>query len=289
MAEAIDTELPWAVLLANTAGRAAMHGMVEVSRARYVFGTDFEREAERLALGERLWDPGTIDRLTALGIGPGTRCLEVGAGRGSIAAWLVEQGASVTALDLDTSRLEWLRDRDVSVVRGDIGADDLSETGYDVVHARLVVQHLGDRAAAVRRMCAALRPGGHLVLEDTDTASLFSTAAGVLHPDVKRAAYAVMTGAGYHPRCGLLDIDLATEAGLADVRADGRAEVVTGGTDQGRWFALWLEHLRPAMLAAGEVTAAQLDHAMADLADPRHRWLSQVMVTVTGRRPGETR
>ncbi|MGQ0838217.1 class I SAM-dependent methyltransferase [Actinokineospora sp.] len=258
--------------------------MAERTATRYVFGTAFEREEERLALGEALWDPGTFERLAALGAGPGWRCLEVGAGRGSVAGWLAERGAAVTAVDLDTARLDRLRARGVAIRRLDVTRDDLPESTYDLVHARLVMQHVGDRAGAVARMVRALRPGGHLVLEDTDTASLFSHADGLFHPEVKRAAYAVMTAAGYHPRCGLLDVGLAEEAGLADVRADGRAEVVRGGTAAGRWFALWLEHLRPNMLALGSVSEVDIDRAVADLADPRHTWLSQVMITVTGRK-----
>ncbi|OLR91297.1 class I SAM-dependent methyltransferase [Actinokineospora bangkokensis] len=244
----------------------------------YVFGTGFAREDERLALGELLWDPGTRARLDALGAGPGVRCLEVGAGRGSIAAWLRARGADVTALDLDVDRFDA---PGVPVHRCDVTTDPLPGDGYDLVHARLVVQHLTRRRAAVRRLAQALAPGGHLVLEDTDTASLFSHADGPFHPEVKAAAYAVMAESGYHPRCGLLDVDLVTDAGLT-TSAEGRAEVVRGGTPQARWFALWLEHLRPRL--RGRVPEAAVDAALLDLADPAHTWLSQVMVTVVGRR-----
>ncbi|GLW76056.1 class I SAM-dependent methyltransferase [Actinokineospora globicatena] len=263
--------------------------MVEPATISYVFATSFAREEERLSLGEHLWDPGTTSRLAGLGVGRGTRCLEIGAGHGSIAAWMAECGASVTAVDIDTSRLGWLRGCGVSVHRSDISRDPLPGSGYDVVHARLVVQHLADRVAAVRRMVSALRPGGYLVLEDTDTATTLATAEGVLRPRVRDAAYAVMAESGYHPRCGLLDVDLALSAGLRDVRAEGRAEVITGGTPQGRWFALWLEHLRPAMVERGLVTRSEVDAAIAELDDPGTRWLSQVMITVIGRKGADER
>src|SRR5262245_66628462 len=48
-------------------------------------------EERRLTLLESLVDPGTIQRLSNLDVGPGWRCLEVGAGRGSIAKWLSEK------------------------------------------------------------------------------------------------------------------------------------------------------------------------------------------------------
>ena len=45
-------------------------------------------ERERLALLTELADPITTRRLTDLGVGPGWRCLDVGAGDGSVARWL---------------------------------------------------------------------------------------------------------------------------------------------------------------------------------------------------------
>ena len=255
----------------------------------YVFDTRFPEENERLELGEALWDRGTIERLMSLGVGPGWACLEVGAGRGSVARWLAETvgpAGEVVATDLRVDRLKWLVDLGVAVRRHDVAVDELPERRFDLIHGRLLIQHVIDRRAAVDRLCRALRPGGYLVLEDTDATSLFS------HPSrerfqqkVKRAAYEVMRDAGYHPRCGLLDIDLAMGAGLADVRAEGRAAVVGGGTDAARWFTLWIEHLRPAMVARGSVTEAEIEQALSELADPANHWLSQVMVTVIGRKP----
>ncbi|HEY3502320.1 MAG TPA: class I SAM-dependent methyltransferase [Actinocatenispora sp.] len=252
----------------------------------YLFDTADATETERLGCGEALWDPGTRDRLRALGIGPGAACLEIGAGRGGLAYWLaglVGSTGRVTATDLRTDRLDWLRRHRVEVLAHDIDADE-PPVGYDLVHARLVLPHVADRPAAVARMCRALRPGGLLMLEDADGAALFR------HPDrddfcaaVKAAAYEAMTDAGYHPRCGTLDARLAAGAGLADVRAAGRAVLVRGGSTEARWYALWLARLRPAMLARGRVSGADVDRALAELADPGNTWLSQVMVTVTGR------
>ena len=40
---------------------------------------------------------------------------------------------------------------------------------FDLVHARLVLVHVPDRARALATMVAALRPGGWLLVEDADT------------------------------------------------------------------------------------------------------------------------
>ena len=69
----------------------------------------------------------------------GTRCLDVGAGGGSVAFWLAEQvGPSgvVVATDLETDFLESeaASHPGLEVLRHDRTAEDLP-TGFDVVHA----------------------------------------------------------------------------------------------------------------------------------------------------------
>src|SRR5687768_10129658 len=106
---------------------------------RYVFDNAAEQQArERFAALPRLYDPGTIRHLAALGVGAGWRCLEVGAGGGSIARWLAQRVGStgyVVATDLDTRFLEPLA-REVgpplAVQRHDVTADPLPEASFDL-------------------------------------------------------------------------------------------------------------------------------------------------------------
>ena len=57
----------------------------------YVFdGTRHEAELKRLRTLEAVFDPGTRACLLATGLRAGWRCLEVGAGAGSVATWLCE-------------------------------------------------------------------------------------------------------------------------------------------------------------------------------------------------------
>src|SRR5690348_11497571 len=106
---------------------------------------DFERE--RLRLLGQLMNPMTTGRLHRLGVRRGWRCLEVGAGDGSIAAWLAKQvGASgrVVATDIDPRFLAGLEVGGVEVRRHDV-TRDLLETGhYDLVHCRALLMHLAD-------------------------------------------------------------------------------------------------------------------------------------------------
>src|SRR5262249_44816831 len=61
--------------------------------SRYEYDHAWEMERVRLAGLESALDPGTRDHLARLGAGPGARCLEIGAGGGSVAFWLAERVA----------------------------------------------------------------------------------------------------------------------------------------------------------------------------------------------------
>ena len=67
---------------------------------------------------------------------------------------------------------EQLTEKNLEVRRHDIVADELEEDAFDLVHSRLVLDHLPEREQVVQPMAAALRPGGWLVLESFDWSSL---------------------------------------------------------------------------------------------------------------------
>ena len=61
----------------------------------YIFDNAVERETEqRFGSLAALYDGRTIRFLEATGVGAGWRCLEIGAGGGSIAAWLAASTTS---------------------------------------------------------------------------------------------------------------------------------------------------------------------------------------------------
>jgi SAM-dependent methyltransferase len=132
--------------------------------------TDVEIETARLRNLQQASDSSTISHLDAIGVGPGWRCLEVGAGAGSIASWLgtrVGPTGSVLATDVNVDRLGNLPGN-VEVRPHDIRHDELPPAAYDLVHCRFVLMHLADPAAALKKMTSSLRPGGWIVVEEGD-------------------------------------------------------------------------------------------------------------------------
>jgi 2-polyprenyl-3-methyl-5-hydroxy-6-metoxy-1,4-benzoquinol methylase len=113
-------------------------------------------EDERLSLLEQLYDPVSRRRRTL--VQRGWRCLEVGAGRGSMAVWLAEQvgpAGQVVVTDIDTSYLQRLDLPNLEVVEHNILDDSLEVLGpgsFDLVCSRLTLFHLvGRQEVAIRQ------------------------------------------------------------------------------------------------------------------------------------------
>src|SRR5205809_892060 len=140
----------------------------------YLFSHEDQAERQRLAAIEAVGNPFTIECLETIGVGEGWRCLEVGAGAGSIPEWLcrrVGPNGKVMATDLQTKFLEAIDAPNLEVRKHDITKEKLEPEAFDLVSARKVLEHLADPLAALHRMAAALRPGGWLLVEDSDLAS----------------------------------------------------------------------------------------------------------------------
>ncbi len=262
-------------------------------RAAYLFDNAAASERERLAAIELTWDPGTFQQLRAVGAGAGWRCLEVGAGAGSVARWLagrVGPSGHVVALDVDARFLRGSGAPNLEVQERDVTASHLPEAAFDLVHARMVVQHLADPDGAVARMAAALRPGGWLVLEDSHWGSLLATAPpSPLLERLERALRQVMTAAGFDPDCGLRHAERLRRLGLAERGAEGRVAVMTGTAPGATWYRLWVRRLAGRLLETRLLSERDLDQVLETLADPGSCWLSQVLIATRGRAPLHSR
>ncbi len=130
----------------------------------YVFDNSLDDEGARLRLLERIADPRSIELLERFDIGPGWRCLELGAGGGSMAAWLADRigpGGLVVAVDRDVTQCRHLDDHPgVEVVESDIEDVELAPGTFDLVHSRNVLMHIERSEKVIERALAALRPGG---------------------------------------------------------------------------------------------------------------------------------
>jgi SAM-dependent methyltransferase len=240
-----------------------------------------------------VFDPGTIRHIEERGVGPGWRCLEVGAGGGTIARWLAERVGPtgfVLATDIDTRFLNDLRAPNLEVRRHDVGTEPLPEAAFDLVHCRLVLVHVPQREAALARLAAALQPGGWLVVEEFGPAAwdpglaldpVTSTPrAYELLLEVMRARGVRRGSRGYGP-----SLPARMQAlGLTEIGAEGRIFSWTGGSP-GAWvIRSGIEQLREAILATGRISDDEVAADLARLDDPAFAFTSPLLWAVWGRR-----
>jgi len=254
---------------------------------RYGLSSAWEHERRRLALLEEVWDPFSIATLEALGrVGPGARCLELGGGGGTIAAWLCDRvgpTGAVTATDLDTRWLDRLDRPNLTVLRHDLLVDDLPAGGFDVIHARAVLEHIADRERAMERIVGWLAPGGWLVLDDCATFSIETSR----HPVYLRALHAwvaVLARTGTDYEWARTFPAPLVHAGLVDVGATVDVPVLQGGSAVAEFWSLTVEFLRPRIVELGLCSHDEVDAARALLADPTFWDLSPAFVSTWGRR-----
>ncbi|NLU68550.1 class I SAM-dependent methyltransferase [Streptomyces sp. HNM0574] len=123
---------------------------------------------DQLRLFEQKYDPGTRALIDRLGLPSDARCLELGAGAGSMAYWLAgraERG-SVLAVDTDPRHLDAGRAPNLSVRRADVTEEDFGEGAFDLILARAVLEHLPRPDETLARAARWLAPGGLLLVQD---------------------------------------------------------------------------------------------------------------------------
>ena len=94
----------------------------------YVFDQGWQKERDRLAGIESLFDSYSTQRLAGLGVSDGWHCLEVGFGAGGVALWLAGQVGStgrVVATDLDPRFLDGRGRANLDVRRSQVRGNEL--------------------------------------------------------------------------------------------------------------------------------------------------------------------
>jgi SAM-dependent methyltransferase len=257
------------------------------SEEEYVLTKDFAGEHERLQLLEAHVDPLSIAAIEAAGIGPGFRCLEIGAGAGSIARWFAQQvgdASLVCAIDLDTRLLTPLADEGIVVRQHDMLVDDFPPGSFDVVHARAVLEHIPAREHALDRIVDWLAPDGALVLVDCASYPIHSSPHEPFREAMKAWVDVIgRTGTDYEWTRTFPEP--LQRHGYRDVGAAAIAPVLQGGTPIASFWSLTLETLRPRIVEAGLVSEAGLDDARRLLADPQVWDFGAGWVAAWGKRP----
>jgi SAM-dependent methyltransferase len=262
------------------------------SPSHYPFDNAAPQAGDRFASLAKLYDGVTRRHLDRFGIGADQRCLEVGAGGGSVARFMSERvgpAGHVVATDINIDWMSGSQPGNVELRHHDIGVDPLPERAFDIVHARAVLTFVPERRSALMRMIAALKPGGWLLVEE-----LVPPVTEALDPSdepdleiARKGRHAIVElirRSGGDPVFARELAGLVKAAGLTEVGAEGyfvpfRTDAVVGLAMAN------IEQLGAAIVEAGLMSAAEVDRYRLLLERPDCLYpASMALISAWGRR-----
>lgn len=244
---------------------------------RYVITNYDNTERRRLTALADLMDPYTIHALGRIAIQPDWRCVEIGAGLGTVSQWMAEQlgdDGEVLCTDLQTTFIDEIDHPRIETEELDITKPPTHEDRFDLAVVRAVHHHIPDRDAALRNLIRMLRPGGHMLFIEPDIHPVFSDD----HPVWKRLWQAAFQWGERR------DIDYFTGRRVAEHLASLGMDVISvrgetalfngpkASDPAGELYRMTFDVMLPDLISMGFLTDADAQ-AVADLFDNPDTWL----------------
>lgn len=196
-------------------------------------------------LAEPSNEPLFAEVLERLGVGPGTRLLDIGCGSGYAARMAAARGATVTGLDITPELLAIARERVPEANFREGGMDTLPfpDASFDVAVAFNAFQFAHDPVAAVREAARVTRPGG--LVAATTFADAERNESTALHLALEPLRVAAAAGPRHLPYA------LSVPGGLGALLREASLTPVLAGEVPLDWAYTSADHAVRAVLASG--------------------------------------
>jgi SAM-dependent methyltransferase len=237
-----------------------------------------QRGCERLRLLARERWPDTSALFGRAGLSPGLRCIDVGCGGGEVSfeiARLVGPDGSVTGIDMDETKISLARQAAAERGVANVGfvvlnVNDWHEaSAYDIVYSRFLLHHLSRPVELLRRMRAAVRPGGAILVEDADFDGWFCHPPNEGFDFFLRAYREVIARWGGDHAIGRKLPAYFAAAGVPDPNVNLVQPLYRAG--EGKTLALsTLDATADAIIAEGVASDGEVQAALASLAQFTH-------------------
>jgi 2-polyprenyl-3-methyl-5-hydroxy-6-metoxy-1,4-benzoquinol methylase len=250
--------------------------------AEYVWHHDLKGEADRLRLMSDLLDPSSEFHLSQLAVGTGSRCLEIGAGNGSLSQWLAQRvgpSGHVIASDIRTDLMHGIAGNNLEVRKFDVVHDEPSDAPYDLIVIRALLHHLPERRAVVSKVAGWLRPGGYLLIQEPDFYPTWT-----VEPSTQKhfweqflhwaAAHQIDYYVGRKIPAWL------QAEGLANISSEGHAILYSGGSKFAEWWDYGIREVADQLQTEGGISQATLDEFFTCYRDPAY-WTTTIAFTAT--------
>ena len=246
-----------------------------MTEAEYILGTDPD-ESERLRFQHVAWLQQAYALWSRAGIRAGDAVLDLGCGPGTTSfelARLVGPRGRVVARDESPRFLEVLaaeRDRlGLSWVEPSLGRVedlDLDGANLDAAYARWLLCWLPDPLGALRRIAAAVRPGGVLVFQDyLDWAAMKLLPPGPAHDRAIQACMQSWREGGGDIDVGERFPELARDGGLVLEHLQPVARAGDTGSLEWRWTVGFLRSYLPKLVERGTLRPDELEAFRAEM------------------------
>jgi SAM-dependent methyltransferase len=250
-----------------------------------LFALDQDEEV-RLRLLAEVFDPLCTQTMNALGVAEDARCLEVGAGSGSVARWLCGKATEgeVVATDLDLKLLDRVPEPRLRRLVHDVTTDPFPDASFDAVHARLVLSHLPQREDVMRRMLSWLRPGGFVLIESFCWFPIESSPHDTYRKVMQRWSGLICETLGTDSWWARSQPGSFLGYGYRDVGANTVTQNLRGGTPLADFWRLTVDMSRERLIAGGHVTPYELEEFHDMLRDDTFWDLAPALVQAWGRK-----